>query len=60
MDKLLTVKNVCVELRVHENTVYTWLQSGQLPAMKIRKGWLIKERELRKLIKKGPWRPLNP
>jgi excisionase family DNA binding protein len=34
-NQLLSVPQVCEEWVAHENTVYGWIRSGQLPAVKI-------------------------
>lgn len=34
-NQLLSVPQICEEWETHENTVYGWIRSGQLPAVKI-------------------------
>jgi excisionase family DNA binding protein len=36
-----TVEEVCAILKVHENTVYNWIDSGKLKAIKIGGLWRI-------------------
>jgi excisionase family DNA binding protein len=36
---VMTVKEVCNYLRLHENTIYRLLKAGQLPAFRIGSDW---------------------
>jgi excisionase family DNA binding protein len=58
MQKPYTVRMVADLLQRHENTVYKWVQEGILPAFRINRGWYIKERDVRRLLKDA--RPPRP
>ena len=42
----LTVKEVAELLRVHKNTVYNWIRSGNLRAFKVGRQWHIHRQDL--------------
>ena len=54
-EKLLTVKDVAERLRVGVATVQRWAKRGELPMVKIGKGYRISEGELARWLgkKKG-------
>lgn len=49
--KLLTAQEVADILRVHRNTVYLWVRSGELPAVRYGKLIRIPQDSLEKWIK---------
>lgn len=53
MNKLMTLKEVAKELRVTTRTIHNYINSGKLKTIKIGKKVLIKESELKNLIKKN-------
>ena len=56
MGKLLTIKDVCAELKVNRKTILRWIEAGELKAFKLGSGrrlWRIKEQELKKFIKQS-------
>jgi len=53
MDELLTVRQVAEKLKLHPATVYAWLSSGYLEAIKLPSGSLrIEAQQLTKLLRK--------
>lgn len=50
MDKLYTPEEVAELLKVSRETVYNWLRSGKLKAVKISHFWRISESELKCLL----------
>ncbi len=55
MGKLLTIKDVCAELKVNRKTILRWIEAGELKAFKLGSGrrlWRIRERELQTFLKK--------
>lgn len=46
MEPLLTVPEVATHLGVTERTVYTWVRSGKLPAVKVGRLWRVRARDL--------------
>jgi len=54
MGKLLTIKEVCIELKVTRKTVIRWIETGELKAFKLGSGgrlWRVRERDLQAFIK---------
>jgi len=51
MSKLLTLKEVCERLRLHENTVREYIKEGKIPAIKFDRVWRVDEKDLEKFIK---------
>jgi excisionase family DNA binding protein len=54
MSKLLTVKDVCLTLRVTRNTVLRWVEAGELRAFKLGSGgrlWRVWEQDLQQFLK---------
>jgi len=49
-EQLLTVKEAARKYRVSTNTVYAWIYSGQLPALRINNALRIKSAELSKIV----------
>ena len=47
---LLTVIETAERLKVGKSTVYNILQSGELPAARIRSAWRIREDDLEKYV----------
>jgi excisionase family DNA binding protein len=57
MGKILTIKEICSELKVTRKTVISWIETGELKAFKLGSGrrlWRIKERELQRFINESP------
>jgi len=52
MEKLFTPREVADILKVHENSIYTYLKSGRLKGIRPGKGsmWRIKESALDKFL----------
>jgi len=46
MTKLLTLKEVCERLRLHENTVREYINEGKIPAIKLDRVWRVEEKDL--------------
>jgi excisionase family DNA binding protein len=57
--KLLSVNEVAEILGVHHSRVRIFIKEGRLPAQKIGRTWVIKEKDIKKLkiLKRG--RPKN-
>lgn len=53
MEKLLTTQEVADYLGLTQRTIYTYIQSGSLRAVKIGREWRIKESELEAFINRG-------
>ena len=53
MEKLLTTQEVADYLGLTQRTIYTYIQSGSLRAIKIGREWRIKESELEAFISRG-------
>ena len=53
MEKLLTTQEVADYLALTQRTIYTYIQSGSLRAIKIGREWRIKESELEAFINRG-------
>ena len=47
---LLTVSEVAAGMRVSNMTVYRLIKSGELPAVRVGKGYRIRESELRRFL----------
>lgn len=50
-DQVFTVEEAAKYLKVHEQTVYKMVRSGQLPAVKIGREWRIHKETLDKFLK---------
>ena len=53
MEKLLTTQEIADYLGLTQRTIYTYIQSGSLRAIKIGREWRIKESELEAFINRG-------
>jgi excisionase family DNA binding protein len=53
MEKLLTTQEIADYLGLTQRTIYTYIQSGSLRAVKIGREWRIKESELEAFINRG-------
>ena len=53
MEKLLTTQEVADYLGLTRRTIYTYIQSGSLRAVKVGREWRIKESELEAFINRG-------
>ena len=49
---LLTVMETAEKLKVGKSTVYNILQSGELPAVRIRSAWRIRETDLEDYVER--------
>jgi excisionase family DNA binding protein len=43
---LLTVAEVAHWLRVDVRTIYRWLRAGQLPSLRVGRGWRVRRRDV--------------
>ena len=50
--QVLTVQEVAAYLRVHENTVYTWLRNKQLRGVKFGRKWYLLKSQIDTLLSK--------
>ncbi|MBA7574519.1 DNA-binding protein [Candidatus Atribacteria bacterium 1244-E10-H5-B2] len=48
---MLTLNEVAKRLNLHYNTIYSYVRSGELKAVKFKKVYRIEEEELQKFIK---------
>jgi len=48
---MLTLNEVAKKLNLHYNTIYGYVRSGELKAIKFKKNYRIEERELEEFIK---------
>jgi len=53
MEKLLTTQEVADYLGLTRRTIYTYIESKTLPAVKIGKEWRVKKSELEAFINRG-------
>jgi excisionase family DNA binding protein len=53
MEKLLTTQEIADYLGLTQRTIYTYIQSGSLRAVKVGREWRIKESELEAFINRG-------
>jgi len=51
VNKMLSLKEVAKKLDLHYNTIYNYVRSGELKAVKFKKVYRIEEQELDKFIK---------
>ena len=57
MGKILTIKDICAELKVTRKTVLYWIGTGELKGFKLGSGrrlWRIRERDLQAFIRNQP------
>lgn len=52
-DELLTTEEVCARLKVHLNTLYHYIDTGQLKALRMGGLWRIKESDLDAFLSNG-------
>jgi len=54
MMKLLTIQEIAKRLKISERTIYRYIESGKLKAIKISKGHIIRivEKDLNQFLKK--------
>ena len=57
--KILTTKQAAKALKVNDSRVRQLILSGRLPALKLGRDWIIKEKDLKKVEKRKPGRPLK-
>ncbi len=43
MDEIMTIEEVARYLKLKSQTIYTWAQSGKIPAVKLGKEWRFKK-----------------
>ena len=55
--KLLNTKQAAKALAVNDSRVRQLILSGRLPAQKIGRDWIIKEKDLKKVADRKPGRP---
>ena len=48
---MLKLKEVAKKLGMHYNTIYSYVRSGELKAIKFKKSYRIEEQELEKFIR---------
>ena len=48
---MLTLYEVAKRLNLHSNTIYSYVRSGELKAIKFKRVYRVEERELEKFIK---------
>jgi excisionase family DNA binding protein len=53
MEKLLTTQEVADYLGLTRRTIYTYIESKTLPAVKIGKEWRVKKSELEAFVNRG-------
>src|SRR5262245_41129219 len=46
----LTIKDITTRLKLHPNTVARYIQTGQLPGVKVGKGYRVREADLARFI----------
>jgi len=49
---MLTLYEVAEKLKLHYNTIYKYIRSGELKAIKLDRVYRVEEKELEKFIKK--------
>lgn len=49
-EEILKIKDVAALLKVGEKTIYTMVQSGELPAVKVRGQWRFSRKDIDDLI----------
>jgi excisionase family DNA binding protein len=52
MGRLLTVAEVARQLRVSNMTVYRLVKSGQLPSLRVGRGYRLREEDVRKYLER--------
>jgi excisionase family DNA binding protein len=50
---VLTVKDLCLYLRVHPSTLYRLLKAAQLPAFKVGSHWRFNVEEIDRWLREG-------
>jgi len=53
---MLTLKEVAKRLNLHYNTIYSYIKSGDLKAIKFKRVYRVEEQELDKFIKNNKFR----
>ena len=51
MSRLLTLKEVCDRLRLHENTVREYINEGKIPAIKFDRVLRVEEEDLEEFLR---------
>jgi excisionase family DNA binding protein len=51
--KLYTIEEIAIILKVTQRTIYNYIKSGQLKAIKIGKYWRIKHDDFQSFIDRG-------
>jgi excisionase family DNA binding protein len=52
-DRWLTVDDVCKYLSVTKDTIYTWIETRNMPANKVGRKWMFQKEEIDKWVKSG-------
>ena len=55
--KILTTKQTAALLGINDSRVRQLILSGRLPAQKIGRDWIIREKDLKKVADRKPGRP---
>jgi excisionase family DNA binding protein len=50
MEQLLTTEEIAAQLRVHWQTVLNYIRRGELPALKLGKGYRIKQTDFERFL----------
>lgn len=53
LPEIYTSKQICDYFHVSENTLYSWIQSAKLQAVKIGRHWYITRAEVERILKEG-------
>lgn len=56
---MLSLKEVAKRFGLHYNTIYHYVRSGELKAVKFKKVYRIEEQELEKFIKSKKFKTIN-
>jgi excisionase family DNA binding protein len=50
LDSYITIKEICQSLKVKKLTVYRWIKSGKLQAMKVGKSYRVTQQQFDNFI----------
>jgi len=56
---MLTLYEVAEKLKLHYNTIYHYVRSGELKAIKLKRVYRVEERELEKFIRSKNFKALK-
>ena len=51
MSNLLTLREVCKRLKLHENTVREYINEGKIAAIKFDRVWRVEEKDLEEFVR---------